>query len=1437
MPAASHVADPLPAASTARAEYLRAVTIGASTATTRRAYGAGGVDPALPSALEPPPLAPDGGLDGFRDEVGGDVRDCDLALAPWAPLLARAALAAWGPGASLLPRLALARWVGRRAGTAVDLDAAVRAGEGLAGDLRAAAAAPTAYAPPDFESPAAHAAWLEGEVAAAANAAAAAASAPAFAGVASVRILSWRAAPGRARAAARPWLACCAAPAVAGDAPPRVPARRIKAYVQVALRAGDGGGRAAAPSLRTPTARRGASAVWHEGAAVDGLPITDPTTYLDIALRDGGRRGALAAAVAADPVAGAATLALADVVARAGPAAGPVVWSLPVYAGEGGGPARSRSGINRALRGGTPTKNPAPGAGGTPVAAPPRTLVGVVRLEVDYVAESRRGSDGVGAAPAPPPPSDFPRLFAALAADWRAAARDGDDGGASKFGLPPPPPPENGDEGALALALPGGGPWLALARSAAAIMRARPETQAAAAVAACVAGWDAAAPAPDVAAGPAPVAAGLWARLAAAARSGDLAAPEATALRALAPRAAAAALDAVEAFGWRWTGPAGPAAAGATLRLLALATTWGESLAGLADPLAAHVRRGARRDARRAAAVLPPGAAVTADGLLSAATAALEAAEVAVAADAALRPAFGCGDGGLDPVAVAGRVRAGAALALLTAALAPAPDGTPPIYGADAQRAEDAARALAARLASAGAASACPGLSPTSVDALFSLAVEAALWRLRPLAVEWVDRTLAPRALAPSTFRPLSRAAGALYAPVVIDLYTLVSAAVDGLGARAVERPVGRDAAAAHARALAGALAPAPARAAALIEDGLMADLAKEAAAAPDAAGRRLPAWLRGGGRGSPPPPARGPPPPPSIEACTRLSSLFELVARHADNEAAQAGLRDFEGGRGRLAPNVELAARLAGAAARGARAVAARLDRALEVEFGVAVQEAAVEGGSGVPRRADECLAAPLIIADLEAMTERLTPVALGAVARAAWRRATSAAEARVVAAAAAPPAVAGALLAAVHEVAAALQALSGPAPLPASSLEGGLVRLTSLASLARGPTPALADEADALWEAAVSRGRRAWLEVSGAGREEEGKVEGDSDGDGDADAAAAAVGSWRMLPSWSRRSTADGAASRSPSPTRRRARPPRALPGLSHADAARLLRTRGVAGDMAAAAAATREAERAATSLMAAVFDVRGGDPVLLGPVACRSSSAGGARGALYLSSRHIAFARPGYGGPAAGGDDDVEAGAGAPVSLLPIQAVVAAERSRRRRSRALTLHAPGAPLVQLWEFGPPGRDAVEAALRARVAGDGSPLDRALRGLPPLGAPPSALADRAFEGRVGLPAAGAWAVLRATADGLALDSDECTSLACAYGDVVSVRSSRAAALAGGAGATITAAWAPAGEPPRPPGAPPRPATAVRLRLESGDAARELLAEVRARCGLAGGG
>ena len=341
------------------------------------------------------------------------------------------------------------------------------------------------------------------------------------------------------------------------------------------------------------------------------------------------------------------------------------------------------------------------------------------------------------------------------------------------------------------------------------------------------------------------------------------------------------------------------------------------------------------------------------------------------------------------------------------------------------------------------------------VDELFDPCISSALWGLRPLALAWVDRTLRPREVfegapsaadpagegdaaaagrrrrggfgglfgsgarssplparrktaastSPLIWRPVSRAAGALYSPAVVDLFSLIASASDGLGARALARPPrGERAAVRHAGTLAAALAPAPARMAALTEAALEGELAAASRAAAAAAS----AFADDGGNrnstgGDGPSPwwklgLRGPrrsgdreadsdlgrrvpifsmlPKPPhglSNAACVQLSSLFELCVRAEDADARLRRMLTFGGSGGsggggergaeesgaaagpppapsaapRLAANVELSARLSSAASCGAAVVAGRLGERLRYEFARAADGARFRSSS----------------------------------------------------------------------------------------------------------------------------------------------------------------------------------------------------------------------------------------------------------------------------------------------------------------------------------------------------------------------------------------------------------------------------------------------------------------------------------------------------------
>ena len=277
--------------------------------------------------------------------------------------------------------------------------------------------------------------------------------------------------------------------------------------------------------------------------------------------------------------------------------------------------------------------------------------------------------------------------------------------------LPLPPPPDGGEDAASgelpgvpglaavaalrsraaaagATALPADA-WLQAARGAAALLRVRPAGQRVALLRCALGEW-AAAVAAAAAGRPTPAAAAagelaadLWAPLAAAARAGSLTLREAADLQAAGTAGVAAALAVVEAYPRLWGGPEdngqqpptssssspGVRIAAAALRLLALAVRWDDSdIAGLADPLASHIRRAARAQMVAAAAAATPLVAASPgpDGLVAAAGAAVETASAGLDADLALRPAFAPA---LDVAAVAGRVRYAAVTRLAAAAL------------------------------------------------------------------------------------------------------------------------------------------------------------------------------------------------------------------------------------------------------------------------------------------------------------------------------------------------------------------------------------------------------------------------------------------------------------------------------------------------------------------------------------------------------------------------------------------------------------------------------------------------------------------------------------------------------------------------------------------------------------------------------------------------
>jgi len=266
----------------------------------------------------------------------------------------------------------------------------------------------------------------------------------------------------------------------------------------------------------------------------------------------------------------------------------------------------------------------------------------------------------------------------------------------------------------------------------------------------------------------------------------------------------------------------------------------------------------------------------------------------------------------------------------------------------------------------------------------------------------------------------------------------------------------------------------------------------------------------------------------------------------------------------------------------------------------------------------------------------------------------------------------------------------------------------------------------------------------------------------------------------------------------------------------------------------------------VLAAVFGVPGGEAVLAA-FTCRASTAGGARGTLYLSAGHVAFARDGAaggglvgnGGGAASGPPDPAAPAGAPLALIPLPSIRRCVRVRRRRSRGLAFFVAGeAEPFLFWGFearksggggwwggggggdsdrldvlataaggaaagaaassGDGSRDAAEASLRLHVMGDGSALDRSFRGLPPPGAAPGTPADRAWEARLAGGggwggAAGAWGALLLGPDGAVFFSDEAPPLYARYGGMVEARpASTARDWRLSADVTVAAGWAP---------------------------------------------
>ena len=1242
-------------------------------------------------------------------------------------------------------------------------------------------------------------------------------------------------------------------------------------------------------------------------------------------LRDALGRGRLAAAVAGgDPLIGSGELSLSEVLARAGggkkrAAAGPVTLGVPIFRepeGEEGAFSSSSPSSSSAAPSSPPRRE---------LAGVLRVVVDFVCEERLPLPPSSGGEDGKSAGAAAGVPfsssssSSFPQTIPAastktwtalLALLWRAWEREEDEEGEKAERaegeieqrqqqqqqlLPtPPPPPTLADADDLASGVGGlsqgfepleravssglvpNGRFLAAARSAAALCRVSAPAQQAAVLSLLLERWDprgermSSSSSLASSTAVAELAASLWRPLAAVARGEDgtkngLRDEVAAVVSLAGGRAAAAAVRSVESFDLLWGdrggGGASLAAARATLELCALGVTWSQRVEALEDPLAAHVRRAARRMARRAVVAaferslsssLSPSSFSSSNKrpspaslALAAATAACEAARRGIEIDSMLAPAFrssppsspsrttsgkvagkGAGGGekegpepdgveigGLDLVAVAGRVRVSSALALLRAALrgekgdddddeqeeAGRGGGSwppsPPAYGAAAQRLEDSARALSsalgreARRRAQGEGERGEALSsssrlppPFDVDELFDPCVSSALWGLRPLALAWVDRTLRPRevveeadALAllagggrrrrrglggffgrssarPSTttppppptttsaasaatliWRPVSLAAGALYSPAVVDLFSLLASATDGLGARALARPPRAEGAALrHARSLAAALAPAPARMAALTEAALEGEFvaSRGAPAFDDGAssdGEPSPWWMlrlggkgksaasEGGDRGSKSLPGRGrrvplsskPPKRPhplSNAACVQLSSLFELCTRAKD---ADKRLRQMliSGGGGvggecdaknaaasssssslpppRLAPNVELAARLSSAASRGAAVVAGRLGERLRFEFARAADEAMVSSsvfsssssqrqqtrpGSAAPADSSS-RAAELIAAELESLDGKMSREALRGVARALWRVSVAAAESvllSAVAVVASPSASspssssalsleeAEAVLSASAIVADTLESLSGPAPLPASALEPLSERLRSLAALARSPTSDVSDAARLLWAAAAARAcassglgeggssrkrrrsSRWWSRTGGGGGgdDDDDDEEEEEEEDCESEEEGNEVETTPPPPPTTTESSSSPMATKNPLLAAASK-----LPGLAYADAVRLLSSRAAAegrvggeGEGEAARAAREAAAHASGKVMTAVFGLRAPEGVVAS-FECRASCAGGARGTLFLSERYFAFAKAGYGVDIAG------------------------------------------------------------------------------------------------------------------------------------------------------------------------------------------------------------
>ncbi len=294
------------------------------------------------------------------------------------------------------------------------------------------------------------------------------------------------------------------------------------------------------------------------------------------------------------------------------------------------------------------------------------------------------------------------------------------------------------------------------------------------------------------------------------------------------------------------------------------------------------------------------------------------------------------------------------------------------------------------------------------------------------------------------------------------------------------------------------------------------------------------------------------------------------------------------------------------------------------------------------------------------------------------------------------------------------------------------------------------------------------------------------------------------------------------------------------------------------------------------------------------------------LYLSDAHVAFARDGAagGGLVGGGSGSAavppppEAGlagqAGMPLTLIPLASIRRCVRARRHRSRGLALFVAGESEPALfWGFearskgggggwwgggggngsgggdaaglealataaggdaaasaaGDGSRDAAEAALRLHVMGDGSELDRSLRGLPPSDAAPGTPADRAWEVRLvgggggwgG--AGGAWGALLAGPDGALFLSDESPPLYARYATLTDARpASTARDWQLSADVTVAGRWAPlppgaaaaaaagGGSLPPPGGQPPPSVSKLHFAGLGGDGVAELVAELGAR-------